>query len=79
MEYVLPLISQGEISCMKHNADRLIDIGAHGYVMVIYTWGEEQRDAVKLKLHATGFKSVPWRRGCKAFVMRFGPWRTWFT
>jgi hypothetical protein len=78
MEYVLPLISRGEISCMKHDADRLIDIGADGYVMVIYTWGEEQRDAVKQRLHATGFTSIPWRRGCKAFERRFGHWKTWF-
>jgi hypothetical protein len=78
MNYVLPLISRGEISTMKHNADRQIDIGADGYVIVIYTWGEEQRDTVKRKLQATGFTSIPWRRGCKAFERRFGHWRTWF-
>jgi hypothetical protein len=78
MEYVLPLISRGEINSMKHNADRPIDIGADGYVMVIYTWGEEERDAAKQKLRAAGFTSIPWRIGCKAFESRFGHWKTWF-
>lgn len=79
MEYLLPLISGGEISSMKHNADRLTGIGPDGYVMVLYTWGEDQRNRVKKTLHATGFTNVPWRRGCKEFERRFGPWRNWFT
>jgi len=75
---LLPLLSQDEIQSFKHNGDRLFDAQREGYVIVIYTWGEDQRDKLKQKLHRIGFTSVPWRRGCKAFEQRFGPWRTWF-
>jgi mRNA degradation ribonuclease J1/J2 len=43
------------------------------YVIVIYTWGEDQRDKLKQRLRETGFTNIPWRRGCKAFEEQFGP------
>jgi hypothetical protein len=48
------------------------------YVIVIYTWGTEERDKLKEKLHSIGFTNIPYRRGCKMFESRFGPWRQWF-
>lgn len=74
---LLSLLVKGEIQDLKHNGDRLFDEIRKGYVIVIYTWGEEERDRVKQKLRAVGFSDVPWRRGCKAFEQRFGHWKSW--
>ena len=48
------------------------------YVIVIYTWGTEERDRLKARLHSIGFTSIPYRRGCKMFEARFGSWKQWF-
>jgi hypothetical protein len=77
MKYLLPLIRQGEIEALKHNGDRLLE-EQRERVIVIYTWGEAERNKLKQRLHGMGFTNIPWRRGCKAFEKRFGPWRTWF-
>jgi hypothetical protein len=45
---------------------------------VIYNWEQDQRDRLKRRLHQVGFTNIPWRRGCKAFEQRWGPWRDWF-
>lgn len=78
MEYLLPIICRGEIKSLKHDGDRLVSGGYEQYVIVIYTWGQEERDKLKRALHSIGFTNIRWRRGCKAFEERFGPWRTWF-
>jgi hypothetical protein len=78
MERLLPFISQGEIEALKHSGDAVLSGGHQEYVIVIYTWGQDQRDKLKERLHQAGFTNIPWRRGCKAFEERFGPWRTWF-
>lgn len=48
------------------------------YVIVIYTWGTEERDRLKARLHSIGFTNIPYRRGCKMFESRFGHWKQWF-
>jgi hypothetical protein len=48
------------------------------YVIVIYTWGTEERDRLKAKLHSLGFTNVPYRGGCKMFEAEFGSWKQWF-
>jgi hypothetical protein len=48
------------------------------YVIVIYTWGIEERDKLKAKLHSLGFTNIPYRRGCKMFEAHFGSWKQWF-
>jgi len=78
MGYLLPIISRGRIRSLKHDGDRLVDGEHQRYVIVVYTWGHHQRDTLKRELHAAGFTCIPWRRGCKAFEARFGPWRAWF-
>jgi hypothetical protein len=76
---LIPLLRSGEIKSFKHNGDRqtaaLIN---ETYVMVIYTWGIEERDRLKAKLHSIGFTNIPYRRGCKMFENRFGHWKQWF-
>ena len=74
---LIPLLKEGEIKSFKHNGERLRETELD-YVIVIYTWGEEERDALKAKLHSLGFKNIPYRRGCKAFEKTFGHWKTWF-
>ena len=46
-------------------------------VLVIYTKGIEERDAVLAKLTNKIGKTLPYRRGCKAFEEHFGHWKTW--
>jgi len=48
------------------------------YVIVIYTWGTEERDRLKAKLHSIGFTNIPYRRGCRMFESQFGHWKQWF-
>lgn len=76
-DLLLPLLKGGEIKVFKHNGERKVET-EHNYVIVIYTWGAEERDALKAKLHSLGFQSIPYRRGCKSFEAAFGPWKTWF-
>ena len=72
---LIPLLKSGEIKSFKHNGDvRKQD----AYVIVIYTWGTEERDKLKAKLHSIGFTNIPYRRGCKMFESRFGHWKQWF-
>jgi len=77
IEILLPLLKKGEITVFKHNGDRLFFVGRE-FVIVMYTWGTQERDNLKAKLHSLGFKNVPYRLGCKAFETRFGHWKTWF-
>jgi hypothetical protein len=44
MEHLLPFISRGEIEALKHSGDRHVDREHQEYVIVIYTWGQDQRD-----------------------------------
>lgn len=65
-DFLLPLLKEGEIKSFKHNGERNIKTKLD-YVMVIYTWGVEERDTLKAKLHSLGFQNIPYRRGCKSF------------
>jgi len=81
VRFLLPLLKNGEIDSFKHNGDAgelETPKGKAPYVIVIYTWGIEERDRLKAKLHSLGFTSIPYRRGCKAFEKRFGHWKEWF-
>lgn len=92
VKLLIPLLKSGEIKCFKHNGDvgkhrilrydnknkTLIPVNDAPYVIVIYTWGTEERDSLKTKLHSVGFTNIPYRRGCKMFERRFGHWRQWF-
>jgi hypothetical protein len=76
---LIPLLKSGEIKSFKHNGDSQTAIPSNEpYVIVIYTWGTEERDSLKTKLHSLGFTSIPYRRGCKMFESRFGHWKQWF-
>jgi hypothetical protein len=74
---LFPLLKNDEIRSFKHNADAALDPD-NDYVIVIYTWGIEERDSLKAKLHSLGFTNIPYRRGCKMFESRFGHWKQWF-
>ena len=74
---LFPLLKSGDIKSFKHNGNSL-ELPPDGYVIVIYTWGTAERDTLKAKLHATGFTSIPYRRGCKAFERKFGHWKHWY-
>jgi hypothetical protein len=74
---LMPLLRNGEISSFKHNSDCLQQV-SDGYVIVIYTVGVAERDNLKAKLQSIGFKNIPYRRGCKSFEQKFGPWRQWY-
>jgi len=73
---LISLLKSGEIKSFKHNGDSQTATLPH--VIVIYTWGTEERDRLKAKLHSIGFTSIPYRRGCKMFESRFGHWKQWF-
>jgi hypothetical protein len=76
---LIPLLKSGEIRSFKHNGDSQTAYRSNeSYVIVIYTWGIEERDNLKAKLHSIGFTSIPYRRGCKMFESRFGHWKNWF-
>jgi len=76
---LIPLLKSGEIKGFKHNGDsQTAAISNEPYVIVIYTWGIEERDRLKAKLHSIGFTSIPYRRGCKMFENKFGHWKNWF-
>lgn len=78
---LLSLLKSGEIKSFKHNRDAAKPKSPKDkatYVIVIYTWGTEERDGLKAKLHSLGFNSIPYRRGCEAFEKRFGHWKEWF-
>jgi hypothetical protein len=74
---LFPLLKNGEIKNFKHNAHTALGPGKD-YVIVIYTWGIEERDRLKAKLNSIGFASIPYRRGCKMFESQFGHWKQWF-
>jgi hypothetical protein len=92
VKLLIPLLKSGEIKSFKHNGDvgklrplryndeekKLAPTNEAAYVIVIYTWGIEERDGLKAKLHSIGFTSIPYRRGCKMFESRFGHWKQWF-
>ena len=78
MEHLLPFMSRGEIEALKHSGDRPVDREHQEYVIVIYNWEQDERDRLKRRFHQVGFTNIPWRRGCKAFEQRWGPWRDWF-
>jgi len=76
---LIPLLKSGEIKSFKHNGDsQTTALTNEMYVIVIYTWGAEERDRLKAKLHSIGFTNIPYRRGCKMFERRFGHWKQWF-
>jgi hypothetical protein len=76
---LIPLLKSGEIRSFKHNGDaQTAALSNEPYVIVIYTWGIEERDMLKAKLHSVGFTSIPYRRGCKMFETKFGHWKNWF-
>lgn len=77
VNFLFPLLKNGEIKSFKHNADSTENPDGD-YVIVIYTWGIEERDRLKAKLHSIGFTSIPYRRGCKMFESQFGHWKQWF-
>jgi hypothetical protein len=79
VKLLLPLLKSGEIKCFKHNGDsQIANLSNESFVIVIYTWGIEERDTLKAKLHSIGFTSIPYRRGCKMFESKFGHWKQWF-
>ena len=81
VRFLLSLLKSGEIKSFKHNRDASKPQSPKGkatYVIVIYTWGMEERDELKAKLHSLGFTSITYRRGCNAFEKRFGHWKEWF-
>jgi len=74
-----PLLKSVEIKSFKHNGDSQRAVSTdEAYVIVIYTWGTEERDRLKVKLHSIGFTNIPYRRGCKMFESHFGHWKQWF-
>jgi hypothetical protein len=90
---LIPLLKSGEIKSFKHNGDvgkelkvlryddkrkALVPTSETAYVIVSYTWGTEERDRLKAKLHSIGFTNIPYRRGCKMFESKFGHWKQWF-
>jgi len=90
---LIPLLRSGEIRSFKHNEDvgkklkvlrydaerkALVPSSKAAYVIVIYTWGLEERDRLKAKLQSIGFTNIPYRRGCKMFESKFGHWKQWF-
>jgi len=76
---LIPLLKSGEIKSFKHNGDSQRAVPTNeAYVIVIYTWGTEERDRLKEKLHSIGFTNIPYRRGCKMFESKVGHWRRWF-
>jgi hypothetical protein len=75
---LFPLLKSGEIKSFKHNADTALDPSRENYVLVIYTWGIEERDRLKAKLYSTGLTDISYRRGCKMFEKQFGHWKQWF-
>jgi hypothetical protein len=77
VQLLIPLLKSGDIKSFKHNGDCLGD-AKDGFVIVIYTEGTAERDTLKAKLHSTGFTSIPYRRGCKAFETKFGHWKQWY-
>ena len=77
VKFLLPLLETAEIKSFKHNGNAKTKV-VPPYVIVIYTWGTEERDRLKKKLHFIGFTNIPYRRGCKAFERRFGHWKKWF-
>lgn len=77
VKFLLPLLETAEIKSFKHNGNAKTVV-VPPYVIVIYTWGTEERDRLKAKLHSVGFKNIPYRKGCKAFEKRFGHWKQWF-
>lgn len=79
VKFLIPLLKNGEIKSFKHNGDsQTAALTNEVYVIVIYTWGTEERDRLKAKLHSIGFTNIPYRRGCKMFESKFGHWRQWF-
>lgn len=76
-DFLLPFLKEGEIKSFKHNGERTVETKLD-HVIVIYTWGLEERDTLKAKLHSLGFQNIPYRRGCKSFEKNFGHWKTWF-
>lgn len=83
VKLLLPFLKSGEVKCFKHNGNvdnrkTLTPVNDAPFVIVIYTWGIEERDRLKAKLHAIGFTNIPYRRGCKMFERRFGHWKQWF-
>jgi len=77
VKFLLPLLKTAEIKSFKHNGNAKTG-AVPPYVIVIYTWGIEEREQLKAKLHSIGFKNIPYRKGCKAFEKRFGHWKHWF-
>jgi hypothetical protein len=76
---LIPLLKSGEIKSFKHNGDSHRTVSTkEAYVIVIYSWGTEERDKLKAKLHSIGFTNIPYRRGCKMFESKFGHWKQWF-
>jgi len=72
-------IASSEIKIFKNNGDSRRAVSPNEvYVIVIYTWGTEERDRLKTKLHSIGFTKIPYRRGCKMFESKFGHWKQWF-
>ena len=79
VDLLTPMLKEGEIKALKHNGGcHEADLPTDSFVIVIYTWGTEERDELKAKLHSNGFTSIPYRRGCKMFESRFGHWKQWF-
>jgi len=79
VKLLIPLLKSGEIKSFKHNAYRQRAVSTNeAHVIVIYTWGTEERDRLKAKLHSVGFTNIPYRRGCKIFESKFGHWKQWF-
>jgi len=80
IKLLIPLLKNGEIKSLKHNGDSAIKTlkNEADYVIVFYTWGIEDRDRLKVKLHSIGFTNIPYRRGCKMFEISFGHWKQWF-
>jgi hypothetical protein len=76
---LIPLLKSGEIKSFKHNGDSQRAVSTNeAYVIVIYTWGIDERDRLKAKLHSIGFTNIPYRRGCKMFESKYGHWKQWF-
>jgi len=79
VDLLIPMLKNGEIEAFKHNGDcHEEDLPTESFVIVIYTWGTKERDELKEKLHSQGFRSIPYRRGCKMFESSFGHWKQWF-
>jgi len=74
---LLPLLKEKKIRSFKHDAERSIGTGA-GYIIVLYAWGEKERDSLKERLQSLGFAGLECRRGCEGFEKKFGNWKNWF-